>query len=432
MRRRYLLEHPEAVAQRREERARRSKELRAARRRPRERETEQVEPTQAAEEDRLPLSEPEVPVTRQGRPAMDTPASPRSAPDPPSQPVPDLPSTSPRSAPEQSSPALAEPGKEAMPETSGATGRPRQEPVEPARMAAEVREPLSDPEVPVTRPSGSAVDTPGGSPFPEQPELPVSAEVQQQGGRQEGSLQPLPGAGVRVENEDGSFSSERTIGVNIDDREYVIPTLLGGKQASVEEAIKAAKAHGLDKFPSFDTPEQASAYAEQRTNQLGAQDATAPVKAPDVAPAPPIGADVTAPPVGFPADPSTPSGTWPPKQEREGPSEQPTATTARPASQVELPKPGSRGAPEQVARVLEQQGLPEDAGPPYQWSTGDTPGPQGAPSGSAADFRSGGGGGGGDMSELVRIAQAIDTKMDQISTKMDSLQEALKYAGTVV
>jgi len=36
------------------------------------------------------------------------------------------------------------------------------------------------------------------------------------------------------------------------------------------------------------------------------------------------------------------------------------------------------------------------------------------------------------MSELVRIAQAIDTKMDQISTKMDSLQEALKYAGTVV
>ena len=154
--------------------------------------------------------------------------------------------------------------------------------------------------VPIATRSGA----PGGSPFPELPGLPTSAApagLQQQGERQGGSLQPLPGAGVRVENEDGSFSSERTIGVNIDDREYVIPTLLGGKQASVEEAIKAAKAHGLDKFPSFDTPEQASAYAEQRTNQLGAQDATAPVKAPDVAPAPPIGADVTAPPVGFPA-----------------------------------------------------------------------------------------------------------------------------------
>jgi len=36
------------------------------------------------------------------------------------------------------------------------------------------------------------------------------------------------------------------------------------------------------------------------------------------------------------------------------------------------------------------------------------------------------------MSELVRIAQAIDTKLGQLLTEMGSLKEAMKYVGTVV
>jgi hypothetical protein len=87
----------------------------------------------------------------------------------------------------------------------------------------------------------------------------------------------LPGAGVRVENPDGTFSTERTIGVNIDGREYVIPTLVEGRQVSEDEAIQEAQRRGLQNYPSFDTVEKAEEYARQRSEQLGAVEADAPL-----------------------------------------------------------------------------------------------------------------------------------------------------------
>jgi len=80
---------------------------------------------------------------------------------------------------------------------------------------------------------------------------------------------PLPNAGVRVQNPDGSFSTERTIGTNIDGREYVLPTLLGGVQVPPETAVRVARRTGLNKYPSFTTPDQAEKYAAWRSSELG-------------------------------------------------------------------------------------------------------------------------------------------------------------------
>lgn len=94
-------------------------------------------------------------------------------------------------------------------------------------------------------------------------------------------IEPLPGAGVRVENPDGTSSSERTIGVNLDGKERVIPTLLGGQQFSDDDAIASARQHGLDNFPSFDTVEEATTYAQSRSEALGRQEEARVPKAPD-------------------------------------------------------------------------------------------------------------------------------------------------------
>ncbi len=84
-------------------------------------------------------------------------------------------------------------------------------------------------------------------------------------------IPPLPGAGVQVDNPDGTSSSERTISVNLEGKERVIPTLIGGEQFSTDEAIESAYKHGLDNFPSFDTVEEADAYASARSDALGRQ-----------------------------------------------------------------------------------------------------------------------------------------------------------------
>lgn len=84
-------------------------------------------------------------------------------------------------------------------------------------------------------------------------------------------IKPLPGAGVRVANPDGSFSTERSASVNIDGRERLIPTLVNGNQLSIDSAIQEAAKRGIDNYPNFETPEAAERYAELRTLALGRQ-----------------------------------------------------------------------------------------------------------------------------------------------------------------
>ena len=112
---------------------------------------------------------------------------------------------------------------------------------------------------------------------------------------QESTAQPLPGAGTRVENQDGTFSTERTIGVNIDGREYVIPTLVDGKQLDEQTAVNEAKRRGLQNYPSFNTVEEAEQYAQGRSAAIGGAQppAQAPVAQPQVTEQPPEQPPVT-------------------------------------------------------------------------------------------------------------------------------------------
>jgi hypothetical protein len=66
-----------------------------------------------------------------------------------------------------------------------------------------------------------------------------------------------------VNNPDGSRSTLFATTVNIDGREYVLPTVYDGKKVSVEEAVRRAQKEGLDKFPSYADNKEASARYDQ-------------------------------------------------------------------------------------------------------------------------------------------------------------------------
>ena len=65
-----------------------------------------------------------------------------------------------------------------------------------------------------------------------------------------------------VQNPDGSYSNVKLKGFEFDGREYVIPTMVGGKDLSDEQAVAVAKRHGLEKYPNFATIEEANQWAE--------------------------------------------------------------------------------------------------------------------------------------------------------------------------
>lgn len=78
---------------------------------------------------------------------------------------------------------------------------------------------------------------------------------------------------VKVRNPDGSFSSERTISVSTSalnkGRETLIPTLVAGQQLSQRDAINFAVKSKLT-YPSFDSPEEATRFAHERSKTGGA------------------------------------------------------------------------------------------------------------------------------------------------------------------
>lgn len=65
-----------------------------------------------------------------------------------------------------------------------------------------------------------------------------------------------------VKNKDGTISTVRSLGVNIDGKEILLPTVINGKIVSDEEAIKEYKRTGKH-LGIFTTPEASTRYAEK-------------------------------------------------------------------------------------------------------------------------------------------------------------------------
>jgi hypothetical protein len=74
-------------------------------------------------------------------------------------------------------------------------------------------------------------------------------------------------------NPQGSRSTLYQTNVEIDGKNYNLPTVYDGKILSVDEAIARAKAQGLDNFPSYATP-QAAEDRYQQMHGFMDQDAT--------------------------------------------------------------------------------------------------------------------------------------------------------------
>ncbi len=84
----------------------------------------------------------------------------------------------------------------------------------------------------------------------------------------------LPGnidlaAQPRVKNPDGTTSTVRSISINIDGREVLIPTVVGNRVVSDDEAIREYERTGRH-LGMFDTPQNATAYASQLHDEYAA------------------------------------------------------------------------------------------------------------------------------------------------------------------
>lgn len=81
-------------------------------------------------------------------------------------------------------------------------------------------------------------------------------------------LQNLNGTG-KIVHPDGSISSLLQMSFEQDGKFYNIPTVVGGKQLAPNDAIKAAEQVGLDKFPAYNSEEEAEARYEAMHEFLG-------------------------------------------------------------------------------------------------------------------------------------------------------------------
>jgi hypothetical protein len=81
---------------------------------------------------------------------------------------------------------------------------------------------------------------------------------------------PMLGQEIKtIANPDGSYSTERTIGVELDGIHYVIPTIVNGKQLSSDEAIKAWQS-GINKaVGAFSSQAEADRFAMNRSAKGG-------------------------------------------------------------------------------------------------------------------------------------------------------------------
>lgn len=73
----------------------------------------------------------------------------------------------------------------------------------------------------------------------------------------------------RINNADGSVSTERTIGIEVDGKHYLIPTIVNGKQLSEDQAVAAWRAGKNPEVGVFNSREESDAAGQARSNSIG-------------------------------------------------------------------------------------------------------------------------------------------------------------------
>ena len=77
------------------------------------------------------------------------------------------------------------------------------------------------------------------------------------------TFQGFPTRHPYVVNADGSKSNVKLGTFGIGDKQYVIPTMVEGKLLDANQSVEIARKYGFDKYPSFDTIEEADSWAKQ-------------------------------------------------------------------------------------------------------------------------------------------------------------------------
>lgn len=73
----------------------------------------------------------------------------------------------------------------------------------------------------------------------------------------------------KINNADGSFSTERTIGIEMDGKYYNIPTIVNGKQLTEDQAVAAFQSGQNQPVGVFNNQAEADAAAQSRSNRIG-------------------------------------------------------------------------------------------------------------------------------------------------------------------
>jgi hypothetical protein len=73
----------------------------------------------------------------------------------------------------------------------------------------------------------------------------------------------------KLQNPDGSFSTERTITIEMDGKHYLVPTIVGGQAFDPEVAIKLFKDGKNHAVGVFNSAEEADAAAVARSAEIG-------------------------------------------------------------------------------------------------------------------------------------------------------------------
>lgn len=71
-----------------------------------------------------------------------------------------------------------------------------------------------------------------------------------------------------VENLDGSRSNVKLSTFGIDDKTYVIPTMVNGKQMTPKQSLEVAKKYGIQNYPSFNTQQSAELWIKENHGNI--------------------------------------------------------------------------------------------------------------------------------------------------------------------